>query len=295
MKRAFACALIVPLVSICTSACTTSSEGLTQLEKRVQVLEQETKDLKQQISQQKPAAEAQSAASSSASTSTDTSATANSANPVSSASADTTNGAASASFSDIAGAFGEKEIKDLAKLGVFQEVSGTFKPTEPVTRAEFVCWLVRANNAMKPKKELIRLAEKGTASSFKDLQPSQKYFDYIQGMNDAGWSVGYPDKTFKPEKALTREEMIGIKIPLDHGNNPFTGYEKKWSDGDKISSNFKDSMSDEAFGDVNWGRIFGKTKSCLPQKTVSRAEAAICIWQIGWHHKFHADKPETDA
>lgn len=282
MKRAFACALIVPLVSICTSACTTSSEGLSQLEKRVQVLEQETKDLKAQISQQKSTADTQSTASAAATTS-----------PASVADAATAGGAPV--FSDIGGVFGEKEIKDLAKLGVFQDISGTFKPTEPVTRAEFVCWLVRANNAMKPKSELIRLSEPGTASSFKDLQPSYKYFAYIQGMNDAGWSVGYPDKTFKPEKALTREEMIGIKVPLDHGSGAYTGYEKKWTDGDKISSNFKESMSDEAFGDPNWGRVFGNTKSCLPQKSVSRAEAALCIWQIGWHHKYHADKPEAGA
>ncbi len=294
MKKRFACALILPLVTVCMTACTSnSSEDLAKLEKRVQILEQETKELKLQVAQAQPAA-------STVAVNTKT-------EPASPAgllpadasvvATDTADGASSGakSFADIQGVFGENEIKDLVKLGVFPEMSANFNPSEPVKRAEFVCWLVRANNAIRPKKDLIRLAEKGSTSSFTDLEPSQKYFAYIQGMSDAGWSVGYPDKTFKADKALTREEMIGIKIPLDHGNNPFTGYTKKWTDGDKISANFVDSMSDEAFGNVNWGRIFGNTKSCNPQKTVTRAEAAICVWQIGWHHKYQASKPEADS
>ncbi|MBX9568057.1 MAG: S-layer homology domain-containing protein [Candidatus Obscuribacterales bacterium] len=263
MKKHIVSALILPLIAVSLSACT-SSEEVSKLEKRIQVLEQTNAELTKRL-------ESQSSTSASAS---------------SSATAD-------AGFADIAGAFGEKEIKDLQKLGVFNDVSGNFSPTKPITRAEFVCWLVRANNAMRPAAEHIRIAEDGASSSFTDLTSAQPYFKFIEGMNSAGWSIGYPDKTFKPEKALTREEMIAIKNPIDHGSGQYEGYEKKWTDHAKISENFKKYMSDEAFGDKNWSRVFGETKNCDPQKSVSRAEAAACIWQIGWHHKYQANKPEA--
>ncbi len=266
MKKQLAMAFLLPLVALNLTACT-SNDDVAKLEKRIQVLELTNAQLTKQLEEKHSA---------SASINSVTSAT-------------VTDGG----FNDIAGAFGENEIKDLQKLGVFKDAGTEFLPNKPITRAEFVCWLVRANNGMRPSSEKIRLAENGVNSSFTDLTSAQPYFSYIEGMNSAGWSVGYPDKTFKPEKALTREEMIAIKNPIDHGNGQYEGYEKNWADGNQISENFKKYMSDEAFGDKNWSRVFGQTKNCEPQKTVTRAEAAVCVWQIGWHHKYQANKPEA--
>lgn len=133
---------------------------------------------------------------------------------------------ASKGFTDIAGAFGEKEIKDLVKVGVLDTSSGTFNPTKPITRAEFIEWLVKSNNAIRPKKDFIRTAEPGTPSSFTDLAESNPYFKYIQGMADAGWTIGFPDKTFKPDGILTREQMIGIKNPIDWNSEHYDSYTK---------------------------------------------------------------------
>lgn len=283
MRKQLALAFFLPLIALNLTACT-SSEDLSKLEKRVQTLEQTTADLTKKL-------EAQTAVTSSPVKVAAVPSPANAAPATPSLSS--TEKASADAFSDIKGVFGEKEIKDLQKLGVFNDVTGEFSPNKPITRAEFVCWLVRANNGMRPKAEQIRLAENGASSSFTDLKPEQKYFAFIEGMNQAGWSVGYPDKTFKPEKALTREEMIAIKNPIDHGNGQFEGYETRWADGTKISENFKKYMSDEKFGDKNWSRTFGQTKNCDPQKTVSRAEAAVCLWQIGWHNPYQADKPQS--
>ena len=191
-------------------------------------------------------------------------------------------------YPDIAGNFGEKEILDLIKVGVFQPNGEKFDPQKPITRAEFIEWLVKSNNLIRRKKDFIRTADAGSPSSFTDLTESNPYFKYIQGMADAGWSIGFTDKTFRPDQPLTREQMIGIKTPIDWNNETYDNYHTKfWTDGAKISKTFIRPMSTEAFAfyeekhNNNWSRLFGKTRICNPQKPVSRAEAAVCVWCIG--------------
>lgn len=204
----------------------------------------------------------------------------------STASAETKTGETS-TYEDIAGAFGEKEIQDLVNVGVFKVDSKNFEPTKPVKRGEFCKWLVESNNIIRPKKYYIRTADPGSASSFTDMTDASPYFKYVQGLADAGWSVGFPDKTFRPESILTREQMIAIKNPIDWNSEQYSGYEKQWSDGNKINPHFLKQMSTEAFAyyqckhQNNWARLYGATKVCQPQKPVTRAEAAACVWSIG--------------
>lgn len=190
----------------------------------------------------------------------------------------------SVAFTDISGTFGEKEIKDLVRIGVLDASSGKFDPSAPLKRAEFVSWLVKSNNALRPEKK-VRPAEPGAKSTFPDLPTTHPFFKYVQGMADAGWSVGYEDKTFKPDKDLTREEMIGIKALFDEqflsSNGAEWATKNVWSDSKKISKAFLDAMGMEAGSQLNWARVYGTTKNCDPQKIVTRGEGAACVWQIG--------------
>lgn len=189
----------------------------------------------------------------------------------------------SAGFTDIAGVDNQSQIEDLVRLGVLAPASGKFYPDSPITRAEFIAWLVRANDVMRPDKN-IKLASSGAAATFPDMPNSNPYFRYVQGMANAGWSVGYEDGTFKPAKALTREEMIAIKTPIDFGRdlqNDDRASIKSWSDYQRIGKKFYGPMSVESSWDTNWSRCFGKTKSAMPQSAVTRAEAAACVWQVG--------------
>src|SRR5262245_23570106 len=61
-------------------------------------------------------------------------------------------------FTDLEASAAREEILDLARLGVFEGAGGAFEPARPIRRAEFVRWLVRANNAIRKAKE-IHLAE----------------------------------------------------------------------------------------------------------------------------------------
>jgi hypothetical protein len=185
--------------------------------------------------------------------------------------------AADAVYTDIAGTFAESKIKDLVDVKVLKP-EGAFEPLKPVTRAEFIQWLVTTNNAIKKDTAgHVRLAEAGEKSSFSDVPATHPQFPYIQGMANAGWSIGY-----KADKVLTREEMIGVKALFDEPFIPSTDFAPLFTDNDKISKDFWHAMCVERYNDLNWTRVFGKTKVCEPQKPVTRAQAAVCVWQIGY-------------
>jgi len=190
-------------------------------------------------------------------------------------------------FTDLGEAFGSKQILELAQLGVFDRLGGTFEPIRPVTRAEFVRWLVRANNAIwaeKPERQ-VRLAEGGTAS-FTDVPPDHPDFKYVQGMMNAGFAIGYDETTFRPDEPLTREQMVAIKVGLDQGGLrvPSSDYIPAWTDRDRISDFFRPALQVEFYANdrvKNVERTFGTLKTFRPQMPVTRAEAAVCMSLIG--------------
>ncbi len=184
-------------------------------------------------------------------------------------------------FEDIKGVGGEKEITQLAKLGVFDTTSGKFNPKKPITRAEFVRWLVRANNAIFAEfpDRMVPLPETKKAT-FLDVPPTHRDFPYIQAMADAGFVTGLDGKTFKPNENLTREEMLAIKVALDRRNaiNNDTGSPPGgWTDSAQISKKYWPAVHTESMvqGNTNVTRIFGQVKTFQPQAPVTRAEAAL--------------------
>jgi hypothetical protein len=193
-------------------------------------------------------------------------------------------------YEDTAGIFGEKEINQLGQLGVFDTTIGKFNPQQVITRAEFVRWLLRANNAIwfDQADKLIREAEGGDAT-FADVPPTDLGFRYIQGMANAGFMVGSTEKLFQPEQPLTREEMLAMKLELDIGGvseSPSKNSLPNWSDRNKISKKFLPFFQAMYTGQndlKNVERTYGAVKTLKPQAPVTRAEAAVCISAIGNH------------
>jgi hypothetical protein len=199
--------------------------------------------------------------------------------------------AISAAFDDIAETSARKQIMELGQLGVFGNLTGKFNPSQPITRAEFVRWLVNANNAIFatiPERQ-IRVAEPGE-STFSDVPSTHPDFRYIQGMANSGFAIGYDEKTFKPDQLLTREEMISIKDGLDLGTpKPF--YKKsarslleKFNDHEQVSAKFAASIASDignGLSNQNLYRTFGLIKALRPKSPVTRAEATICMSVIG--------------
>ena len=75
--------------------------------------------------------------------------------------------------------------------------NGTYKPNEYITRAEFATIAAKFDNFSSDNKK-----------SFIDLASSHWAYKYIMSASDKGWINGYPDNTFKPEKNITRSEVV---------------------------------------------------------------------------------------
>ena len=227
--------------------------------------------------------------------------TASSTGPQASASA----AGASVTFTDIADTPAEKYVKGLAALGVFGTRGGPFNPGGTITRGDFVKWLVLANNAIfanTPGKQ-IHLSQ-STSSAYPDVAPSHPDFQYIQGVYDAGFVVGFPDKTFKPDALLTHEQMIAIKESIDRGGVQeyyvinWDSTMPNWKDKDQINKIFRGAIAEDSRLDKsavsNWNqpgmvidnvpRTFGAIAMFRPQDTVTRGQAAAVLWKVGPHN-----------
>lgn len=106
------------------------------------------------------------------------------------------------SFSDVeAERWSNKAISTVAKgMYVNGYEDGTFKPAQPITRAEFVTIAARAYAV-----EEVYTYE----VDFTDVKGhwAEKYINYA---TVSGWIDGYEDNTFKPDKYITRAEVMKI-------------------------------------------------------------------------------------
>jgi len=211
----------------------------------------------------------------------------------------------SVGFTDIDGVQGQKEIVQLAQLGVLDATSGAFHPGDAVKRREFVRWLFKANNAVwadQPSRQ-IHPADATAPSSFPDLAASDPDFRYVQGLSDAGIAVGFPDKRFKGDQPLTREQMIAIKAGLDRGgveksyaaDDSYAHYNlPSWKDKAQVSKTYAAAVATDVQDDPkdgspkidNIGRTFGAIAMFRPQQAVTRAQAAIVLNVIGAHERY---------
>lgn len=88
-------------------------------------------------------------------------------------------------------------VRALCHLGLFDD-GDTFRPNEPITRAEMVDLLVRLTS------------ETQGSASFSDVPADYWAASQISIAASLGWIGGYPDGTFRPENSLTRAEACSI-------------------------------------------------------------------------------------
>ncbi|MCC8169027.1 MAG: S-layer homology domain-containing protein [Oscillospiraceae bacterium] len=92
---------------------------------------------------------------------------------------------------------------------------GSFRPDNPVTRAEFIASVMRAAAIAYPDIE-------GDGVSFYDVDESHWAYEYIEKAVSMGFVSGYEDGTFRPEDNITYEQaaamifkMLGYAPVLD--------------------------------------------------------------------------------
>jgi S-layer homology domain len=177
-----------------------------------------------------------------------------------------------AQASDVTGNWAEPFIKALVEKGIIAGYpDGTFRPDQPVTRAEFAALLTKA----------FELEPTRASRAFKDV--SQKFWgaSVIDKAYRAGFLSGYPNNTFGPNQNIIRiESLVAI------------------ANSSKLRADSSASKIDQLFSDVaqvpNFGRdaLIAATQKCVtvsvsypesktfnPAEVATRADVAAFIHQ----------------
>lgn len=186
-------------------------------------------------------------------------------------------------------------IRDLAELGVLSTTGDRLQPNTPISRGQFVRWLVTTYNRFYSDRSArqIRLGNRNDPPIFQDIPSTHPDFPYIQGLAMAGFLpsplTGETSPLFRPNAPLTRETLLQWKVPLDQQGrlNPSTidRIQQTWGfkDSQRIAPAAINAVAaDYLAGDLsNIRRVWGETRLLQPQKAVTHAEAAAALWYIG--------------
>jgi hypothetical protein len=129
-----------------------------------------------------------------------------------------------AAFSDITGHWAEQDILSAVEKGfVAGYLDGTFRPNNPVTRAEFVTMLVKANVIQNGVKSI----------TFSDVTNHWALSSIMTAASNE-YVNGYPDGTFRPNNNIVRQEVA--KVMADFKTLSETDVVLPFKDVSKISA-----------------------------------------------------------
>ena len=196
-------------------------------------------------------------------------------------------------------------VEDLARLGVLTAAtdrqkaikSSQFEPNQPITRREYIRWLVATNNrlfANRPAQQ-VRSGLPTSQPAFRDVPATDPDFGAIQGLAEAGvlpslLSGNSAAALFRPDQPLTRETLLSWKVPMDTRQPlpaaTMEAIKQTWGFADTARIDptaLKAVLADFQNGDQsNIRRAFGFTTLFQPRKKVTRSEAAATLWHFGY-------------
>lgn len=178
-------------------------------------------------------------------------------------------------FDDISNHWGAADIRELgSRMIVKGNPEGGFKPDRAVTRAEFAAMLNRT----------LGLGSKLEVGTFRDVREQDWYANELGTAQRYGLIEGYQDGTFKPDKAITREEaMVAIAAAASFAglNTQISDSEAdsqllSFNDGGEVSTWAK--LSAAAL--VKLSLIEGRSGSLDPKEPITRAEAVALMARL---------------
>ena len=106
-----------------------------------------------------------------------------------------------ASYNDVApDAWCAEAVRVMSALGVVTGYAdGSFRPNEPITRAQFAVIAMRFTDVTAPM-----------GKPFSDVPATAWYYEEVMGAAGFGWLSGYSDGTFRPNNPITRAEVAVI-------------------------------------------------------------------------------------
>jgi hypothetical protein len=179
---------------------------------------------------------------------------------------------AQAQLTDISGSWAEPFIKTLADKGIiFGYPDGTYRPDQPVTRAEFAALLNKAFD-LQPTRSRIR---------FKDVPKKFWGAEVINKAYESGFMAGYPNGTFAPKQNIIRIQALvamvnGTKLQPDPAKDTKDAYR----DTDQVPSYGREALIAATQRCVAVSQEYPTDKTFNPQKVATRADVAALLHQI---------------
>lgn len=122
-------------------------------------------------------------------------------------------------FADVVGHWAEDIVNDLADREVVTGYpDGTFRPDDPVSRAETAAILCRALGVTERPE-----------SAFPDCIGFW-FSGFVGGMRENGSLQGYPDATFRPANAITRAELAVVVTRIIGADAAPSGSTQQYTD-----------------------------------------------------------------
>lgn len=171
-------------------------------------------------------------------------------------------------LSDIRGHWAEAFIKGLVAKGYISGFpDGTFKPEDPLTRAQYAAVISRA----------FELPRKRPAIAFVDVPQGFWAFPFIQEANQMGFISGFPDNSFRPNQNLTRVQAI---VSLMDGLG-FTGGTLDVL-GYYVDRALIPSYATEKVATATQRRVvvnYPSVRQLEPMQDITRAELVVMVYQ----------------
>lgn len=178
------------------------------------------------------------------------------------------------SFADVKGHWAQSYVDLLANKLVIDGVTDTsFEPERNITRAEFAALVVRS----------LGLEQKGS-SSFKDVSSSDWFAGVVGAAVNAKIIDGYEDNTFKPNQAISREELAAmvVRALAYAGAKPDVSSARQA----ELLAKFKDSnkivwAQNELAVAIEAGIVDGMTDTTIePSQQATRAQSATMLKRL---------------
>ncbi len=179
-------------------------------------------------------------------------------------------------FSDVIGHWAREAVNDMGSRMVISGIgNGMFEPDRDITRAEFAAILVRG----------LGLQPGEGSKSFKDVDSSKWYSDYIKTAYEYKIISGYDADTFGPSDKITREQAMAMtaramaitELPTDISSGETDKLLAGFTDAAQAADYAKDSIA----VCVKTGVVSGRSSTIVaPKDNITRAEIAVIIKRL---------------
>ncbi|MBC8121828.1 MAG: S-layer homology domain-containing protein [Gemmatimonadaceae bacterium] len=173
-----------------------------------------------------------------------------------------------AEFSDTQSSWAANYISALSDQGVINGFpDGTFRPNQPVTRAQFAAIVDEAFN----------LQGGGRSPSFRDVSRNYWAFTAIQDADASGLVSGYPNGSFRPDEPVTRAQALTVLSKAVNAPQAGPAALNQYQDASQVPGWAEDSVASAAQADLIVN--YPNPDRLAPNRAATRADIAAFTYQ----------------